>query len=356
MNPSHDSMDPRERQARRAALRKKRMRRHQQRQLLALAGLILFVVLMVVLLVKCTGGDSSTPALDSTAGSTDAALTEDTETLQEITWMTFPADRTLTAKQYFVFDCTAGMFTVLSEDADTRIYPASITKLITACVAMQYLNPDDVITAGEALNLVAAGSSVAELEKGDTLTASQLIGGMILPSGNDAAYVLATEAGRILLEQPGADAKTAVAAFVDRMNEYAQQVGLTGTHFANPDGIHKENHYTTYQDLVTMAQLSLQNTSLMEYCATSNATVEAGERTLQWHNTNLLVDPASEYYCPYAVGLKTGQTPYAGSCLLSAFELPETTLIIGVFGCPDIESRFADTLQLLNLFATTDQA
>lgn len=348
MNQPHDSMDPRARQARRDALRKKRMRRHRQQQLLALAGLILFVVLIVVLLVKCTGSDSSTPAMDSTAGSTDVASTEDTDALQEITWMTLPADRTLTAKQYFVFDCTAGMFTVISENADTLIYPASITKLITACVAMQYLNPDDVITAGDALDLVAAGSSVAELEKGDALTVSQLIGGMILPSGNDAAQVLAAQAGRIILEDPSADAKTAVSAFVGRMNQYAQQSGLTGTHFANPDGIHKENHYTTYQDLVTMAQLSLQNASLMEYCATSNATIETGERTLQWHNTNLLVDPASEYYCPYAVGLKTGQTPYAGSCLLSAFEFPETTLIIGVFGCPDIESRFADTLQLLN--------
>lgn len=349
MNQPNDDKDLRTRQARRAALRKKRMRRHRQQQLLALAGLVIFVILLIAVLVKCTAGHS--PA-DSTAGTTtvpiEESTAESTEASVEITWMTFPEDRALTAKQYFVYDCSTNTFTTISEAPNTRIYPASITKLITACVAAQYLKPNEVITAGEALNLVAAGSSVADLKKGDALTVSQLMGGMILPSGNDAAYVLAMAAGRIILNQPSADAKTAVAAFVDKMNEHAQQTGLSGTHFANPDGIHKENHYTTYQDLVGMAQQALQNEALMEYCATSTATVETGSQTLQWHNTNLLVDPSSEYYCPYAVGLKTGQTPYAGSCLLSAFKLEDTTLIIGVFGCPDIQSRFADTLQLLN--------
>ena len=86
----------------------------------------------------------------------------------------------------------------------------------------------------------------------------------------------------------------------------------------------------------------------MEYCSISNATVDLEDRQLQWHNTNLLVDPTSQYYCPYALGLKTGQTPAAGSCLLSAFDIDGNQYIIGVFGCPDVESRFADTLQLLN--------
>jgi len=69
---------------------------------------------------------------------------------------------------------------------------------------------------------------------------------------------------------------------------------------------------------------------------------------LEWKNTHALIHPDSEYYCPYAIGLKTGQTPSAGSCLLSAFRCEGRTLIIGVFGCPETQDRFADTLQLFN--------
>ena len=76
-------------------------------------------------------------------------------------------------------------------------------------------------------------------------------------------------------------------------------------------------------------------------------TFQSGQ-TKTWENTNKLVDPTSEYYCPIAVGLKTGQTPSAGSCLLSAFTYEGKAYVIGVFGCPEIEDRFADTLQLLN--------
>ena len=68
----------------------------------------------------------------------------------------------------------------------------------------------------------------------------------------------------------------------------------------------------------------------------------------EWKNTNATINPASDYYCPYAVGLKTGSTPRAGSCLLSAFECDGRTLVIGVFGCPADEDRFMDTLQLFN--------
>lgn len=345
MNQSYDSMDPRQRQARRAAMRKKKEQQRQRRMLLTtVAGIALLVILLIVLLAQC-GNRSDTPASTAdTAGSTGNT----TEVFQDISWATFPADRELTAQQYFVFDCSAGKFTTISHDPATRIYPASITKLITASVALQYLQPDQMITAGNELNMVAAGSSVAELKKGDTLSVKDLIGGMILPSGNDAAHVLAAQAGRILLNKADASAESAVDTFVTRMNEYAREIGMRQTHFANPDGIHSENHYTTFEDLVSMALNAMNTPSLLEYCATSHAVIKTEDRNLQWFNTNHLVDPLSEYYCPYAIGLKTGQTPVAGSCLLSAFDINGSKYIIGVFGCPDIESRFADTLQLLN--------
>ena len=96
----------------------------------------------------------------------------------------------VSAKQAFIYDSLLDI-TFAKGDMEQRIYPASITKLYTAYVALQYLTPDTVITAGGELSFVGAGSTVAYISRGDCLTAEMLVQGMLLPSGNDAAYVLA---------------------------------------------------------------------------------------------------------------------------------------------------------------------
>ena len=144
------------------------------------------------------------------------------------------------------------------------------------------------------------------------------------------------------------DAEAQKSEFISKL-EQAQELGMTGTHFVNPDGIHKTNHYSSYQDLAVMAQLALENPTISKYTAINVDYVSfvSGEER-KWENTNALVNPESPYYCPYALGLKTGQTPGAGACLLSAFRYQGRTLIIGTFGCPAVEDRFIDTLQLFN--------
>ena len=262
-------------------------------------------------------------------------------------WMTFPADRALTAQQYFVYDCETGTFLNASGEPGEKVYPASITKLFTAYVALQYLQADKNITAEDALDLVYPGSSVAELQKGDKVTVRLLIEAMMLPSGNDAAYVLAVAAGRVIAGS-SASAQEAANAFVVAMNSQAKALGMTDTHFANPDGIHMDSHYSSFADLALMGTLVLEDPVLMAYVGTATDTVTLQSGQKDWKNTNALIHPESQYYCPYAIGLKTGQTPSAGSCLLSAFEYEGRTMIVGVFGCPDVEDRFADTLQLFN--------
>jgi len=330
---------------------------------LEIAALLALLALAIVIRIgtgKNTPGEGDTlgtlsPSVSEPAPSESQAVISTTVTVPqpspEPTWMTLPEDRQLLAQQYFVYDCKEESFGVLSGMENERIYPASITKLFTAYVAMQYLEPDRQIKAGDALDMVVPGSSVAKIQRGDVLTAAQLVEAMLLPSGNDAAYILAVEVGRILDGKPQEYASVAAATFVAHMNDQAATLGMTGTHFMNPDGIHKSEHYSTPQDLVKMAELALQNPTIMEYATTSREMVQLGAaEPVEWKNTNELVDPESEYYCPYAVGLKTGQTPYAGSCLLSAFEYQGKTVIIGVFGCPETEDRFADTLQLFNQF------
>ena len=316
---------------------------------------IICILLCLVMLLalascgdKCQPNDiptTQTPTPESPT--TETLPTEPPTTEPEPEWITFPEDRELTAKQYFVYDCETAEFLTISGKQDEKIYPASITKLFTAYVALQYLKADTSITVKNELDLVHAGSSVAELKKGDELTVRLLIEAMMLPSGNDAAYVLAVAAGRVIAGNSATPQKAA-DAFVKAMNAQAVALGMGNTHFANPDGIHKDDHYSTFADLALMGTLVQEDPVLMTYVATTQDTITLASGEKQWKNTNELIHPESQYYCPYAIGLKTGQTPSAGSCLLSAFEYKGRTLVVGVFGCPDIEARFADTLQLFN--------
>ena len=293
-----------------------------------------------------TGGDL--PEVPQTPPQTTQETVPET-TEETLGWMTFPADRELTAQQAFVYNVNTREFTFLLGEKTDRVYPASITKLFTAYVALQFLEADQVITAGDVLDMVGYGSSVAGIEKGNALTVGMLVQAMMLPSGNDAAYILADAAGRVIAEDPQIGAGSAVTAFLQEMNGQARALGLKNTQFANPDGYHSPDHYTTFADLAIIAEKVLEN-EVITYCTQmSKETVKfaTGEKK-DWENTNFLVVPESQYYCPIATGLKTGQTPSAGSCLLSAFSEDGQQWVIGVFGCPDIPDRFEDTLQLLN--------
>ena len=296
---------------------------------------------LLLALLLLTGCASQPPE------TTPAATTTAPETQPEPTWQTVASHHKVTAQQYFVYNCETEQFLTISGNLTDKIYPASVTKLFTAYVAIQFLSADMQITAGDALDLVAAGSSVAEIKKGDILTVKQLVQAMLLPSGNDAACILAVAAGR-LMKGKSLSAADAAKVFVEEMNAQAALLGLKDTHFANPDGIHSDSHYTTFADAAKLGILALEDPTILEFAKVSSQTVTFVNGTAKtWTNTNALINPDSPYYCPYALGLKTGQTPYAGSCLLSAFEVKGTTLVIGVFGCPKEEDRFADTLWLL---------
>lgn len=315
--------------------------------------LIALVIFGAVLLSSKDKPDSSQPT--GTTVTTEPSTAPSTEPTPEPTtepttpaWATIPQDRLITAAQYFVYDLNANQYLAATGSGKTQVYPASITKIYSAYLALQHLDPEDMVGVGNELNMVASGSSVAHIKKGTKLTVSKLVEGMMLPSGNDASHTLAAAAGREISGNTGMGGQTAVNTFVKYMNDMNAQLGLTGSHWVNPDGIHKEQHYTTFDDLVTITRLVLKEKTIMEYATTVEEKFHNGEELYTWENTNQLVHPESRYYCPYAIGLKTGQTPRAGSCLLSAFDYEGRIIIVGVFGCPLQEDRFADTLQLFS--------
>ncbi len=257
---------------------------------------------------------------------------------------------TLNAPNAFAWDVTNQQLLFSKGDMDGKLYPASITKLFSAYVALQYLDPEAIVTVGDELDLIRPGSSIAFLKKGHKLSVEMLVQGMIMPSGNDAAHVLAVAAARAASGNPDMEPKAAVAYFVDMMNDCAGALGFQGTHFASPDGYHSDDHYTTLNTIIQIGQLSLENPIIRKYAATRSTTVTiASGQQLWWYNTNYLIDPETSYYCETAIGLKTGCTNEARWCLLSAFEVDGRVLLIGVFGAVDNHNRMTDVLKLYDL-------
>lgn len=325
------------------------------KNLTRLIAILLSVMLVSITAAACrsAGPDPSAPAgTGDTPASTGDTTDPTLPPTEPPTWPTYPEDREITTQQAFVYDCSADEFLYISGSEDETVYLASITKIFTAHVALQYLEPEAEVTVGDELDMVVWGSSVADLEKGNVLTVEMLIEAMMLPSGNDAAYTLAAAAGRAIDGDPELSASAAVNVFMAQMNQEARLQGMLNTHFVNPDGIHDADHYSSMGDLALLGKLALESPAIVRCCTVARDMVTPIEgRSFAWKNTNELIDPASEYYCPVCLGLKTGQTPNAGSCLLSAFDLDGRQIIIGVFGCPETEDRFPDTLQLLQMYA-----
>ena len=253
------------------------------------------------------------------------------------------------AQNIFVYDLAGGLLYSKGE-MEAELFPASITKLAAALTALEVADPQMVCTVGDELKLVAADASIAYVRKGHELTVEMLIEAMLLPSGCDAAYVLAANVGR-LLEPNAADAGQAVDAFIAEMNEWSERNGFVNTVWENPDGYHAEGHYSCLADILKLGELSLESEIVMKYASTAYAKVTyASGHINEWSNTNQLLQSASEHYNPYCVGLKTGTTGRAGACLLAAFEKDGKKSIVGVFGCENSYDRFAVTNELYEDF------
>lgn len=257
----------------------------------------------------------------------------------------------LSARQILVYDSTNDQLLYTRSVEGGKLYPASVTKLFTCYVALQILDPGKVITAGKELDLVAEDSSRAYIYKNQQVTVKMLVGGMMMPSGNDAAMIMAAAAGRKLAGDSKLPAEEAVRTFVAEMNRQAKELGFEKTHFSNPDGYHVGSHYTCLNDMIRMAELALGNELIRKYMGYYglNLTYVSGQSNT-WINTNQLLNKNGEFYCEDAIGMKTGHTGQAGHCLMSAFEIDGRTIVIGVFGCSDRNTRFSDSIVLRNTY------
>ena len=190
----------------------------------------------------------------------------------------------------------ADMGQVLYEkNGGRRMLIASTTKIMTALVVLEHAAPDDVITVTP--NHMAEGSSMY-LRAGETVRVEELLYGLLLCSGNDAALALTECAGGL-------------TPFVALMNEKAAALGMAHTSFANPNGLDADGHYSTARDMAVLAAAAVENPTFRRICSSRSVTI--GQRTMENHNRLLRQVEG-------CVGLKTGYTQAAGRTLVSCTE------------------------------------
>ena len=191
-----------------------------------------------------------------------------------------------------------------------RLNPASTTKVMTALLAIKYADLTDQVTITEGAMIDEPGASLAGLKVGDTYALRQLLYGLMLPSGNDAAAAIA-------IHMCGS-----VEAFADLMNEEASKLGCVDTHFTNPHGITDENHYTSAYDLYLMLDEAMKYDEFLEICQTKSYTAEYYDnmglaQSKTWKNSNKYVNGDRELLPGLeVVAGKTGTTVAAGNCLV----------------------------------------
>ena len=239
---------------------------------------------------------------------------------------------------------------LLRLDDNKRIYtynamektaPASLTKLLTSCTALSVMDEDTVITVGGEINMTKPDSSLLGLKQGQKIKLGDLITGMLMCSGNDAAYTVAVNAARTFAEDSGMSDYKAVEKFVEMMNDYASSLGMENSHFTNPEGWDDPDQLTTLEDLLILAKRAYQYPTIRKAGETNTmqaAFVYGVGGT--WKNTNYLLDPASPYYLKEAAGLKTGTTLNAGKCLIAVFKRGDKTYLAAEVGAQTDDARF----------------
>lgn len=259
------------------------------------------------------------------------------------------------ARAALLIDVASGE-TLYEKEAHERNYPASITKVMTALLTLEAIDAgrlrmDQEITAQEsAFENLAADGSTANIKAGETMTVENLLNCLLIISANEASHILA--------EAVAGDIDT----FVALMNQRAEQLGCTDTHFANPSGLHNDRHYTSAWDIYLITQEAMNHDAFMEIVGRKAYTVPETNisKKRELHSTNYLISTWRTgwpgYYYEDARGIKTGSTPEAGYCLVATAIRTGRQLISVVLGAEratledgTVQTRsFSETIRLFD--------
>ncbi|BAL83313.1 putative D-alanyl-D-alanine carboxypeptidase [Selenomonas ruminantium subsp. lactilytica TAM6421] len=237
----------------------------------------------------------------------------------------------ITAQAAIIIEASTGRV-IWEKNADERLYPASMTKMMTGILALEQMNLRSDITMSSAA--AHTESSPLGVLTGERIRTDELLNGMLLESDNGAAVALAEAmAGN-------------VQSFAGIMNGKAAELDMKDTHFVNPNGLTEAGHYSTARDMAKLARYAMQNKAFREI-------VEQPQRVIRWespknksfqaHNTNKLLGKYTGM-----TGIKTGWTQAAGGCLAAGAKRNGVELIVVLMKAPTLDDRFTDAAKLLD--------
>lgn len=233
----------------------------------------------------------------------------------------------LNARIALIYDRASGRI-IYEKNGNKQTPMASTTKILTAIVTLENADLKETVTIES--KAAGIGGSRLGLKKNDKITVNDLLYGLMLRSGNDAAVALALHVGG------------SIEGFADMMNKKAEELGLTNSHFVVPHGLDNEGHYTTAYELAKMADYALNIPKFKEIVSSKSATIYINGYPKAINNTNNLLGSVSGVY-----GVKTGFTNGAGRCLVSSCKRGELDIITVIIGADTNNQRTADTKELI---------
>lgn len=222
----------------------------------------------------------------------------------------------LVASSCVLMDAHTGEI-LFSKNPDTKRYPASTTKIMTLLISIEKCDGRTIVTVPACASQISTDSTRVPVYPGEVMPLKDLWYGLIYNSGNDAANAIAYITSG------------SIDAFVEEMNAKATELGMTHTHFVNAHGLHRTEHYTTARDMATLTYYALDNDLFREITFSTSYTMQPTalrDELVLYHDYSIL-NFASQYYYPYARGIKTGYTSNAGQCFVGAAQKDGNELI-----------------------------
>ena len=250
---------------------------------------------------------------------------------------------TVSAEAAILMDADTGQI-IFAKNIHTKLYPASITKILTAALALENLKADDIITVShDAVFTLPVGTSHIALDENEQISVDDLLYALMLPSANDAANVLAEQV---------AGTQT---AFVAMMNAKAQEAGAQNSNFCNAHGLPDENHYTTAYDMAKIMAYALKKPGFLTYSGTTRHQIKPTNKQAETRylaSFHKMINDTSADKWPLENGTvisgKTGWTKISRSTMVTAAENQDTRLICVVLDCANHEACCQDTQALFN--------
>lgn len=234
---------------------------------------------------------------------------------------------TINSSRYAIYDRLSGRC-IYGKDENKQTAMASTTKIMTSIIIVENCNLEDTVTITS--KAAGTGGSRLGLHTDDKITVNDLLYGLMLRSGNDAAVALAIHTAG------------SVEEFAKLMNKKAEELGLNNTHFVTPHGLDNSEHYTTAYELAVITDYALKNEIIAKVVKTKSTTIKINGNSIQINNTNELLGNVEGVY-----GVKTGFTNNAGRCLVTSVKRGDMDLIIVVLGADTRKDRASDTMKLI---------